>query len=335
MTNPNPKGMLMRGSLRIRAGLVALVLPLAACGGTAATTTQTPAAVQAFPTTVQNCGQPVTVARAPQRIVTVGHEGVELIQAAGGADRIVATFDNTQDPDAPGVQAASKAETVSAEEPTAEVLVGLRPDLVVSYGLSSEISPASLQQAGIASYIASGLCGQHGGGVGSGASFDGIYHDIETFGQLLGTQPQAQASIEQLKERVAAINEGAGGGRTAAHGYFYGSTFSTSGNQSMAQQQMEALGLRNVFSDVAKDFIEANTEELIKRDPQILILTFYVPDETFEQAKAKFLAVPGAKDMQAVRDNMIIPLPYVQTQPTVSAVTGLETITNGLQAISR
>lgn len=35
--------------------------------------------------------------------------------------------------------------------------------------------------------------------------------------------------------------------------------------------------------------------------------------------------------MQAVRNNQIIALPYTQTQASVSAVTGLETISKGLQ----
>lgn len=84
----------------------------------------------------------------------------------------------------------------------------------------------------------------------------------------------------------------------AVPGYFFGPTFSTSGNTSMVQSQMDALGLRNIFSDVDKSFIEGNTEEFIKRDPRILGYTF--PEETFDQARAKLLALRGVKDMQAV-----------------------------------
>ncbi len=310
--------------------LAALMLPLAACGGATTPTTTAPTAAAVFPTTVQNCGEQVTITKEPQRIVTIGYESVELINAAGGAHRIVGTFDNTKDPGSPAFTAVSQPELASDKEPSTEDVLALRPNLVASYGLF-DVSLPALQQAGAASLVVSGLCGQHGGGQGDGASFDDIYGDIETYGRLFGTQPQAQTAVEQLKQRVAAVKKDTSG-KSAAHGYFYGSTFSTSGNQSMAQSQMNALGLRNIFADVAKDFIEANTEELIKRDPQIMILTYYVPDETFEQAKAKFLALPGAKDMQAVRNNQIIPLPYSQTQATVSAVTGLETIANGLKS---
>lgn len=318
---------------RIWAGLIALMLlPLAACSSSTTPTPTVQGSAPAFPTTVQNCGQQVTIARQPKRIVTIGYESVEIINAAGGANRIVGTFDNTKDPNSPAFTAVSHPELASDKDPSTEDVIALRPDLVVSYGLF-DVNLASLQQAGAASLIVSGLCGQHGGGIGHGATFDGIYNDIETFGRLFGTQPQAQAAVEQLKQRVAAVKKDTSG-KTAAQGYFYGTTFTTSGNQSMLQSQFDALGLKNVFSDVAKDFIESNTEELIKRDPQIMVLTYYLPDETFELAKAKFLALPGVKDMQAVRNNQIIGLPYSQTQPTVSAVTGLETIAKGLQAAS-
>ncbi len=255
--------------------------------------------------------------------------GAIPIPAAGGADRIVATFDNTKDPGSPASKAVANPELASDEDPSTESVIALRPDLVVSYGLF-DVNLASLQQAGAASLIVSGLCGQHGGGQGDGAQFTDIYHDIESYGRLFGTQPQAKAAVEQLTQRVAAVKKDAGA-KTAAHGYFYGTTFSTSGNQSMVQSQLDALGLKNVFSDVAKDFIEGNTEELIKRDAQVMILTYSLPDETFEQAKAKLLALPGAQDMQAVRNNQVIGLPYTQTQATVSTVTGLETIAKGLQ----
>ncbi|MGH3753406.1 MAG: ABC transporter substrate-binding protein [Pseudonocardiaceae bacterium] len=322
----------------IGAALAAVILPLAACGGASTPSSSTPttthhAAAPAFPANVQNCGEQVEIAKEPKRILTMGYESVELINAAGGADRIVATFDNTKDRDSPAFKAVTSPELASDEEPNTENVVALRPDLVVSYGLF-DVNLASLQQAGAASLIVSGLCGQHGGGQGDGAQFTDIYDDIETYGQLFGTQPQAQAAVEQLKQRVAAVKKDTSG-KTAAHGYFFGTTFSTSGNQSMVQSQLDALGLKNIFSDVAKDFIEANTEELIKRDPQVMILTHYLPDETFEQAKAKFLALPGAQDMQAVRNNQIISLPYSQTQASVSAVIGLETIAKGLQTIPK
>lgn len=58
---------------------------------------------------------------------------------------------------------------------------------------------------GIASLVMSGLCGQHGGGVGEGASFQGVMDDIELMGRIFGTEEVAAASVADLQERLDAI----------------------------------------------------------------------------------------------------------------------------------
>lgn len=73
---------------------------------------------------------------------------------------------------------------------------------------------------------------------------------------MFGIQAQAQAAVERLKQRVAAAQKD-GGGKPAANGYFFRNELFTSGNQSVAQTLMNTLGLKNSFSDVAKDYIGA------------------------------------------------------------------------------
>ena len=85
--------------------------------------------------------------------------------------------------------------------------------------------------------------------------------------------------------------------------------------------------MTNVFADVQKEFIEGNTEELIKRDPEVFVLGYgYDGKETFAQAKRKFLAIAGVADTKAARSGRIVGVPSIESEPDPYAVTGLERI---------
>lgn len=110
------------------------------------------------------------------------------------------------------------------------------------------------------------------------------------------------------------------------------------GNTSMEHTQLEILGLRNVFADTADQFIEPSLEELIARDPEVLILQYDFadgdgPPKTFQQARQEFLALPGVREMQAVRDGAVVGVPVGETAADPLAVDGLATIDEAVDAL--
>lgn len=130
---------------------------------------------------------------------------------------------------------------------------------------------------------------------------------------------------------MSAVEPGQADQKTAAAGYFFGKTLSTNGGRSIQQTWMQTLALENVFGDVDKEFIEGNTEELIKRDPEVFVLGYgYDGKETFEQAKRKFLAIPGVSDTKAARDGKILGVPASESEPDPYAVSGLERVAKGV-----
>ncbi|MDP2711159.1 MAG: ABC transporter substrate-binding protein [Solirubrobacteraceae bacterium] len=328
----------MRRPLAVLTTLTLAGALIAACGSDG--DTPSPAAADAeptFPMTVDNCGRPVTIDKRPERILTIGTPVVNALHAAGAADKVVARAGEFGSP-APGPagEAVTAARILTAEDPATELIIGTGVDAVISYGWL-ETTPQALADAGIAALALSGYCAE-AGGTSTVASFEDIYADLDLFGRIFGTGERAAGVVAGLKRRVAAVRKQAAGRsrRSAASAYFFGDTPSTNGNRSMIHAQMEVLGLTNAFGDVDKAFIESNTEELIKRDPDVIILSYGVlgDKDTFAAAKAKFVALPGARDMQAVRNDRIVGIRSHLREPDPAAIDGLETLARELAALS-
>ncbi|MGH3697000.1 MAG: ABC transporter substrate-binding protein [Pseudonocardiaceae bacterium] len=95
--------------------------------------------------------------------------------------------------------------------------------------------------------------------------------------------------------------------------------------QSMVDAQMEATGLTNAFGDaIDQRDIETSLETILGKEPDVLIL-LTVAD--LAATKDSFLAIPGATNLKAVRNDniMVIRFDYVDP-PTPLSVDGLDTL---------
>lgn len=323
----------MRRATATTVALCVLALPIAACGGDdpSAATTATVAAAS-FPTTIENCGTKADVFQQPRKILAVSTAAQKLIYGAGGASFVIGRAGEDAGPaPAPVVAAMKNAELLPPDTLSKEAIIGTGADTVISYGIETKGLPA----AKISNITISAGCGVFVGKSKGPVTFDTIYADLEQFGRLFGTEQQAQDTVADLKRRVAAVETDTAGAAdtTAAAGYFFGTALSTNGSPSIQNAWMRALGVENVFADVPKEFVEGNTEELVKRDPDLFILGYgYDGKETFAQAKRKFLAIPGISDTKAGRSDRIIGVPASESEPDPYAVAGLERIAREMRA---
>lgn len=313
--------------------VLSLAVLVAACGDSGGGSTATPSADATFPLTVTSCGKPVSIPKRPAKALAVGAAATNLLVAAGAGDRIVSLAGDEIPPSGsfPGVDAP----ILTRKDPSTEAIIGSGADIVFSYGLF-EAKPENLKQAGIASLVESGDC-DHGAdpnAKGANNDYPTIFRDIETYGRLFGTDDKAAASIAELKQRVAAIKARIKPGptMTAAGLYFEGKTLSSNaGRPSMLHVNMQIVGLRNVLADVHKLFFDVSVEDLINRDPEVVILTYgYRGDDTFAQVKKQLLAVPGIRDLRAVKNNRIVGYKASESRSDPLAVDGIEALAEAL-----
>jgi iron complex transport system substrate-binding protein len=101
--------------------------PSAAAPSSASTTTASPSAAVAYPVTVTDLlGRTVTIKAKPRAVVALSPTTVEFVYAAGGT-----VIGRTTTVDYPAA-AKSATDVGSAYQPSMEVILGLKPDLIIA-----------------------------------------------------------------------------------------------------------------------------------------------------------------------------------------------------------
>lgn len=312
------------------------MLFFSACGGdvdsTGASTTGD------FPMTIESCGRQITIEKPPERVVALGDNVVTLLATAGGLGKVVGLaaeppleiYSDAIRAVVAKVPPIGAGETSSgALEVSLEEVIAKKPDLVVgNVSAESGITPDSLAQVGIPFVALPSFCTDEAQRL-QNAGFADVYSQVELYGRLFGDKDQAAATVADLRERVASVQKSVQGssGRTGAVLFvdLANSPPYAYGTDSMSDTQLETLGLSNVFGDVDKRVFESNIEEIIGRDPDVLILLH--TEGAPEPIKSTFLANPGIDRMKAARNDDILVLRFEFTDPpTPLSVEGLERI---------
>lgn len=286
--------------------------------------------------TVTSCGHEVTFDAVPERVILLETAPVTILDGLGAIDRVVARAGDfpagyysadlaeriqdipslSEDLDASGHLMLSQEEVV-AQEP--DLALGL-PDGVTRQGLSDAGIPVVEQEL---------YCP----GPGQDAGFETLWSEIDRLGAVFRAEDEAAGLIAELQERIAAVETSDAvqqESRTAAVLYpsVGGGPVYAYGTGSMAQPQLEAAGLENVFDDVSDRVFEVQTEELVDRDPEVLILLHQGRPDGVREAVT---SLPGAETMRAVEQERIIIQRFNFTEPASPLIVeGLERITEEL-----
>ncbi|MGL5817175.1 MAG: ABC transporter substrate-binding protein [Phycicoccus sp.] len=311
----------------------AALLAATACGTDAGSAeSESPATVAGvartnYPVTIPDCDKEVTIDRAPETVMTIGSDAISLLDAAGAADRIVARSGEFDAALPAGLaDPPEDAKVVDPSDPTTEQIVGSGAEVVVGYGLF-KADAAALEAAGIQLLTITGECGHDAGTTPTPVTFDTVLGDIERFGTLFDTAATATETGRALRERVeAASTKAPETSRSAATVYYFSSSspLSVYGGTGIMQSVMQEAGLENVYGKEPKTYVEISLESLLQADPEVVVVAYGLHGDTWEQASARFLAEPGAKDLAAVRAGRLIGLPATETSASSSSVAGLE-----------
>ncbi len=346
----------MRKSLATLRAIVLLVLAgllAAACGGSddAAPTTTTTAPVEAsasedttddaemsetadeqdsatsdFPFTFTNCGEQFTLDAPPQRVMLMEAAAPSLLFAAGAMDRVIARIENFPEEyysteeldllnDIPALIAGHTS--TGGVEVSVEEIINFEPDLVIGYDTAT-LTHDSLAKVGIQLYIMPPFCDNP-----PTPSFESIVDEVRFYGELFGTTEIANASAAALEATVAEVADApVAEGKTAAALYVSsdGSAIYAYSSLGMVHPLMVALGMDNVFEELPERVPEVSIEEVIGRDPEILVLLYDDFGLTPDEISALVTDLPGADSITAVVDGAVYPLLFNFAEPPTPLV---------------
>lgn len=240
----------------------------------------------------------VSVQVPPRRIVSLVPALTEMVFAIGAGDRVIAVSSYDEDP--PEVRKLPKVGALL--DPDVERIIAMRADLVLLYGSQTDLM-TQLTRASIPFYEY-----RHGG-------LAAVTATIRALGQRLGQTASADDVANGIERRIAALRQ-----RTASlkkprtllvftreRGSLR--NIYASGGRGFLHDMLEAAGGRNVFADVVAESVQASSEMILARQPDI-ILELRSTDIPERQARsAEMRDWQALASVPAVRQNRLHLLP--------------------------
>lgn len=298
--------------------LLVLLLPLIACtaagqtpgrgtaAGTHSATTATPRANEiagtttttraaattspvaaTYPQTIQGSdGHTVTLARPPQRIVSLAAGYTEILFAVGAGGQIVAVDRFSDYP-----EATRSLPRLEYTNPSLEALAALQPDLVL-LGARQRSSAATFEQAGLRVLL-----------LNEPDSVAGVLERVRQISQLTGHAAEGEALVRSMQSRIDAVVRAVQG--ASSHPKVYheldANLFSAAPN-SFVGDLYTLLNARNIAPAGPNPYPRLTNEAIIAANPDVIVLADGTqPGSTPDDVKRR----PGWDVIAAVRTGRI------------------------------
>jgi iron complex transport system substrate-binding protein len=282
----------------VLAGVLLGVLGLAGCGqgqdngGAAASSSAPPVAASpaVFPVTVQAGNGPVTIARRPEKIVSLSPTATENLFAVGAGGQVVAVDDQSDYP------AGVPKTTLSGFKPNAEAIIARAPDLVV---LANDIGGivAKLGKVGVPVLLEP-----------SATKLDDAYDQITDLGAATGNAATAQEVVTGMRRQLDELVAAAPKGKALTYYHELDSTPYSVTSRTFIGQIYGLFGLTDIADQApaaAGDFPKLSAEFVAKADPDLI---FLADTRCCGQNRAALAKRPGWGALSAVKNDRVVPL---------------------------
>ncbi|MBI2846638.1 MAG: cobalamin-binding protein [Chloroflexi bacterium] len=264
-------------------------------------------------TIIDDMGRSTRIEGIPQRVASLAPSITEILFALGLGDRIVATDDYSDYP-----EAAKSLPRVGSPFPgfNLEKLIAQEPQVVLSVrgGYVDSIAARGLKVV-----------------VLQPKDIEGVFKNIEMVGEIAGVQAKASELVSSLKQRRDAI-----AAKTAALSkprVFYELDATeptkpwTAGPGSFTHSLIELAGGQNIGASGASDYFQISAEQVISSDPEIILLEDVAYGITVESVKGR----PGWGGIKAVTKGAVYPVdPDLTSRPGPRLIDGLEALARAI-----
>ncbi len=261
---------------------------------TAPTATQAPAAEGAvFPLTVtDSLGREVTIPSKPARLISLAPSVTEILFAVGAGDQVVGVTSFCNYP-----AEATTREVVGGFDPntiSVEKIVSLKPDLVFVEDIIHQPIIDALDKLHIPVVAV------------AARTVAGVYDNITFVGQVTGHPAEAAQVVTSMQDRINAVATRLANlptsDRPTVFWEMWDEPLMTTGPNTFTSQIIELAGGVNIFADVTQDYPQVSLEEVVSRNPAVIMSADTHGDKlSVEQVAQR----PGWANIDAVKNNRI------------------------------
>jgi iron complex transport system substrate-binding protein len=250
---------------------------------------------------------------APQRIVSLVPAVTEMLFAIGAGARLVGVSSFDEHP--PEVRAITRVGGLV--DPDVERILSLRPDLAIVYGTQDDLV-TQLARARIPMFTY-----RHAG-------LPDVTATIRALGVRVARAAAAAEVAGRIEQRLAEIRARVTGRGRPGTLLVFGRQAGTlrgiyaSGGLGFLHDMLEAAGGRNLFEDVPRESVQATTEVILARAPEVIVELKYGGSIKVEEVAGEREAWSGLAAVPAVKNGRVIVLvgdEFVVPGPRVAEAT--------------
>jgi iron complex transport system substrate-binding protein len=247
---------------------------------------------------------------APRRVVSVIPATTEMIFAMGAGDRLVGVgnFDRF-----PPAEISKLPRVGGLLDPDTERILALKPDLVIVYNTQAELK-ARLDRAKVPYFSY-----EH-------RALPDVMQTIRALGARLGAPANAERLASDMERALADVRRSvAGKGRPRALLVFGREAdnlraIAASGGYGFLADLLDVAGSENVFSDIKQQSVQASTEMILARRPDVIIELRYGDDQRAYNIERELqpwqtlASVPAVRNKRVyllVGDEFVVPGPRI------------------------
>jgi len=253
-------------------------------------------------------GREVTLASPPKRIIPLAPSLTEILYYLGLGDRVVGVTEYSNYPP----EAAQKPSVGSYVDPNLEKIISLSPDLVI--GTKDGNIPGSiylLDEAKIPAYVV------------NPRNVRDVIATITEIGNLCGVSEKAGQLVGSLNKRLDLIEAlVSSSDKPLVFLQINVSPIMTVNKNTFQNDLVKLAGGINMTADEPITYPRISIEEVIRKRPDIIIITSMENGGEFEKAKAdwmKWPSIPAVKNKRVYLTN-----PDLVDRPSQRIVDGLE-----------
>lgn len=247
-----------------------------------------------------------TFKAAPKRAVTFGDEFTDILldlglqsSMAGRTDNGAKSIRNTFN------ESKKKVNVLATKDLSQEKLLSVQPDFAMGWDSSfseKKFSKDFCEKNGISIYVPKFTRDD--------ARIEDLYEDYITLGKIFNVSSTANEKVAVMKSKVNKVEEKVKTVKANPQKVFIydsGEDSPFTGVKGLPGDLINIAGGKNIFDDINKGWAHVSWEEVVKRNPDVILIMDYGTGDVDE--KEKFLySNPALKNVNAIKNKRVVPI---------------------------
>lgn len=284
-----------------------------------------------FPLTIENYGREVRYEKAPSKAMSLDLSNTEIILSLGAEDKLgyIRLGHFTIDDLLPENQEKAKKiafpEEISKGVPSLENIINLAPDLLLAnsyyfnvpdFGKYEDYNNNNIDIFITESTFAPTI------------NVETVYTDIENLAKVFDVRENGEALISSLRSRVANVVEKVKSKEKVRVMAFDSvqDQIGIGAGTSLEHDLIELAGGTNIFGDIEKQYAKVGLEDVIDRDPEVIIIHAYGDDNNGQDKVDYLKSKPELAGVSAIKNNRLLVFDLIAIFPGIQCFNTLETM---------